>query len=111
MDATVKQEIRYSRRIYLLFSLICCRKQSEHIGPVRKDTKCIIIPTDTTQIALALLPTSEDDKRLRTNITIIVSRVLVNNFKLTYDGVVQWPYTAQVLQRNGQEVGSCISKQ
>ena len=50
-------------------------------------------PTDTAQIALALLPTAEDDKILRTNIAINVSHVLVKNlvyFKLTYDGVVQW---------------------
>lgn len=55
-----------------------------------------IIPTlqtDPKQIALSLLPTPEDDRVLKHNICILMSRILfkhVDFFSLWFDGVIDW---------------------
>ena len=49
--------------------------------------------TDPQQLALSLLPSPEDDAAMRNNISILISRVLVNNLdfsKLSFDKVVDW---------------------
>lgn len=49
--------------------------------------------TDPHQLALSLLPSPEDDVAMRNNISILISRVLVNNldfFNLSFDRVVDW---------------------
>ena len=49
--------------------------------------------TDVTQVALSLLPTSEDDKALRNNVCVQISRILCRNlayFKYTFDNIVEW---------------------
>ena len=49
--------------------------------------------TDVTQVALSLLPTSEDDKALRSNVCVLISRILCRNltyFKHTFDNTVEW---------------------
>ncbi len=48
---------------------------------------------DLEQVALSLLPSSEDDRELRKNICVMISRVLytyVPYFKHTFDGVIEW---------------------
>ena len=55
-----------------------------------------VIPTlqqDKKQLAMSLLPAPEDDKALRDNIVIQMSRILFENmefFRLSFDGLIQW---------------------
>ena len=47
---------------------------------------------ESTESCLALLPTADDNKALRKNFIIFVSRFLASNmwfFKFTFDGVIQ----------------------
>ena len=48
---------------------------------------------DRKQLALSLLPSSDDDTELRNNLCVLISRVLYSNipyFKYTFDGVIEW---------------------
>ena len=48
---------------------------------------------DQLQLALSLLPSPEDDMAIRSNICVLISRILYNNlgfFKVAFDGVVDW---------------------
>lgn len=48
---------------------------------------------DQLQLALSLLPSTEDDVAIRRNICVLISRILYNNlgfFKVAFDGVVEW---------------------
>ncbi|XP_064386655.1 uncharacterized protein LOC135335133 [Halichondria panicea] len=55
-----------------------------------------VIPTlqqNSEQVAVSLLPTSDDDLALRNNMCILMSRILYENmgfFNLAFDGVVDW---------------------
>ena len=49
--------------------------------------------TDPKQVALSLLPSTEDDSAMRDNICVFISRVLCKSlpfFSLSFDGVVEW---------------------
>ncbi len=55
-----------------------------------------VIPTlqqNSEQVAVSLLPTSDDDLALRNNMCILMSRILYENmgfFNLAFDSVVDW---------------------
>lgn len=51
------------------------------------------LQTSSEQIALSLLPNTDDDSEIRDNICTLLSRVLYNNMsfvRLSFDGVVDW---------------------
>lgn len=55
-----------------------------------------VVPTmtqDPEQIALSLLPTPEDDEAIRSNMCILISRIIYRNMefaRLAFEGVVKW---------------------
>jgi len=73
--------------------------------------KAILCDADQLQLVLSLLPSPEDDMAIKSNICVLISRILYNNLdfmKVAFDGIVEWHIEHSFYKMSKKcDVGSC----